>query len=43
MAFDIQRQILQFKVKHDRRWRNVAMVLTKVKVPAVLRLEMSSA
>ena len=42
-AFDIHRQIWQYKVKHDRRWRKLPMVLTEVKVPPVLRLEMSSA
>ena len=36
VAFDKQRQIWQHKVKHDGRWR-------KVKVPAVIQLEMSSA
>ena len=41
-AFDIQRQIWQYKVKHDRRWRKLPW-FKQVKVPAVLWLEMTSA
>ena len=43
MALGIQRQIWQYKVKRDKRVEKTAMILTKVKVPAVLGLEMTSA
>ena len=41
-AFDIQRQTWQYKVKHETV-EEAAMVLTNVKVPAVLLIVMTSA
>ena len=32
-AFDIQRQILQYKVKHDRRWRKLPWFFKKSQSP----------